>query len=124
MSGINKGQKFGKLMKLWNPVRTTDEGILANDISQSKIGVSERVPHATVGGVRFGSKADMAAFPMSALPPKADIVQQDSNVRFVPKADSCTAAILAQKRTQQHCRNRCRFSFSHLRIVCNALALS
>jgi hypothetical protein len=24
---------------------------------------------------------------MSALPPKADIVQRDHNVRFVPKAD-------------------------------------
>ena len=30
--------------------------------------------------------------PMSALPPKADIGTQSRNVRFVPKADSCTAA--------------------------------
>jgi hypothetical protein len=29
---------------------------------------------------------------MSALPPKADIGQRDCDVRFVPKADSCTAA--------------------------------
>ena len=29
---------------------------------------------------------------MSALPPKADIAERDRNVRFVPKADSCTAA--------------------------------
>src|SRR6516225_10397029 len=29
---------------------------------------------------------------MSALPPKADIGTQSRNVRFVPKADSCTAA--------------------------------
>jgi hypothetical protein len=29
---------------------------------------------------------------MSALPPKADIVERDRPVRFVPKADSCTAA--------------------------------
>jgi hypothetical protein len=29
---------------------------------------------------------------MSALPPKADIVQHGGNVRFVPGADSCTAA--------------------------------
>jgi hypothetical protein len=28
----------------------------------------------------------------SALPPKADMVQRDRDVRFVPKADSCTAA--------------------------------
>jgi hypothetical protein len=30
---------------------------------------------------------------MSALPPKADIAQHGDNVRFVPKADSCSAAI-------------------------------
>src|SRR6516162_7352969 len=30
---------------------------------------------------------------MSALPPKADIGTQSSNVRFVPLADSCTTAI-------------------------------
>jgi hypothetical protein len=29
---------------------------------------------------------------MSALPPKADIARNGGNVRFVPKADSCTAA--------------------------------
>ena len=29
---------------------------------------------------------------MSALPPKADIVGREWDVRFVPKADSCTAA--------------------------------
>ena len=29
---------------------------------------------------------------MSALPPKADIVQHGGNVRFVPKADICGAA--------------------------------
>jgi hypothetical protein len=28
---------------------------------------------------------------MSALPPKADIIHHDCDVRFVPKADSCTA---------------------------------
>jgi hypothetical protein len=31
----------------------------------------------------------------SALPPKADIGTQSRNVRFVPKADSCTAAIVS-----------------------------
>jgi len=30
---------------------------------------------------------------MSALPRKADIAERDRHVRFVPKADSCTAAI-------------------------------
>jgi hypothetical protein len=29
---------------------------------------------------------------MSAIPPKADIAERDRNVRFVPKADSCSAA--------------------------------
>jgi len=33
---------------------------------------------------------------MSALPPKADMGQQGCDVRFVPKADSCTAAIIAK----------------------------
>ena len=32
---------------------------------------------------------------MSALPPIADMVQHDGDVRFVPKADSCSAAILS-----------------------------
>ena len=31
---------------------------------------------------------------MSALPPKADIVQRHHDVRFVPKADICGAAKL------------------------------
>jgi len=31
---------------------------------------------------------------MSALPPKADIAERARRVRFVPKADSCTAAIV------------------------------
>src|SRR5215469_3878832 len=36
---------------------------------------------------------------MSALPPKADIGTRSRNVRFVPKADSCTATIKARCRT-------------------------
>ena len=35
---------------------------------------------------------------MSALPPKADIDRRDRHVRFVPKADSCTAARLTGSR--------------------------
>jgi hypothetical protein len=35
---------------------------------------------------------------MSAIPPKADMDQHDCDVRFVPKADSCTA-----KRTSIAC---------------------
>jgi hypothetical protein len=30
--------------------------------------------------------------PMSAIPPKADIRERDWDVRFVPEADSCSAA--------------------------------
>ena len=30
--------------------------------------------------------------PMSAFPPKADVAQHDRDVRFVPNADSCSAA--------------------------------
>jgi hypothetical protein len=36
-------------------------------------------------------KLSRAAGLMSALPPKADIADRDRHVRFVPKADSCTA---------------------------------
>src|SRR5690348_15511280 len=36
---------------------------------------------------------------MSALPPKADIRQGAGHVRFVPKADSCTAQILRMVQT-------------------------
>ena len=35
-----------------------------------------------------------SAIVMSALPPKADIAESDWHVRFVPKADICSAAIL------------------------------
>jgi hypothetical protein len=38
-------------------------------------------------------------YSMSALPPKADIVRHGGNVRLVPKADSCSAAIYATLRT-------------------------
>jgi hypothetical protein len=37
---------------------------------------------------------------MSALPPKADIGTQPRDVRFVPKADSCTAQIKVAFRCQ------------------------
>jgi hypothetical protein len=37
--------------------------------------------------------------PMSALPPKADIAERDYHVRFVPIADSCTAAINPKLKT-------------------------
>jgi hypothetical protein len=61
---------------------------------------------------------------MSALPPKADIVQHGGNVRFVPKADSCTAAIWDLVRSNWH---RSRHAepmlklVSHSRIALNAL---
>jgi len=37
----------------------------------------------------------MRVRPMSALPSIADIAERDGHVRFVPEADSCTAAILS-----------------------------
>ena len=43
--------------------------------------------------VRFGSeRKSPVTKPMSALPPKADIVSLPRHVRFVPKADICNAA--------------------------------
>jgi len=64
ISGINKGQKFGKLMKLWSYGEGNRQGNSANDISQSKIGVSERVPGETVGELQvaeIGSKSQTDA---------------------------------------------------------------
>src|SRR6516165_5431119 len=40
---------------------------------------------------------------MSALPPKADIGTQSRNVRFVPIADSCVAAISAEPHREWCC---------------------
>ena len=37
-------------------------------------------------------RTSRAVQPMSALPPKADMVRYDRDVRFVPKADICGAA--------------------------------
>src|SRR5215472_2201484 len=39
---------------------------------------------------------------MSALPPKADIETQSRDVRFVPKADSCSAAKWSLFRLEPH----------------------
>ena len=41
----------------------------------------------------FFQISDLANTATSLLPPKVDIVQHDRDVRFVPKADSCTAVI-------------------------------
>ena len=49
---------------------------------------SNRKPSMSALGQKRTSKQVCA---MSALPPKADIVQHGGNVRFVPKADSRTA---------------------------------
>ena len=50
-----------------------------------KKGMSALPPTAT-------AKADFPQKVMSALPPKADMCGATSDVRFGPKADSCTAA--------------------------------
>jgi hypothetical protein len=48
----------------------------------------------------MGHKRTLKRFRLtSALPPKADIAERDRDVRFVPKADSCAAAIYAAFRT-------------------------
>jgi hypothetical protein len=52
---------------------------------------------------------------MSALPPKADIAERDRHVRFVPKADSWSAAILSlfdhlvgsNQQTGRHGKSEC-----------------
>jgi hypothetical protein len=44
---------------------------------------------------------------MSALPPKADIAERDKDVRFVPKADSCSAAI-GGRNGPVHAASTCR----------------
>jgi hypothetical protein len=52
---------------------------------------------------------------MSALPPKADMEQRGRNVRFVPKADSCSAAkgllfdyfVDTAKQGNRHCDAEC-----------------
>jgi hypothetical protein len=50
---------------------------------------------------------------MSALPPKADIAERDGHVRFVPKAGSCSAAILIAVRF----RGLCPVGPQHLRFL-------
>ena len=59
---------------------------IANRVHHSKIGspMSALGQKQTLSGVRS----------MSALPPKADIDQDGCNVRFVPKADICSATNL------------------------------
>src|SRR6516225_4900423 len=53
--------------------------------------VANRSPLASRSVERLASEPHCGL--MSALPPKADIGTQSSNVRFVPIADSCTTAI-------------------------------
>jgi hypothetical protein len=55
--------------------------------------ITQRAAQVSLRAVRFGSKADIeATSPDVPLPPKADIPERDRHVRFVPNADSCTAA--------------------------------
>jgi hypothetical protein len=52
--------------------------------------------------VRFASLADIETLsPMSALPPKADMVQHDRDVRFVPKADMTAILVSVRLAAQQ-----------------------
>src|SRR6516165_3141487 len=70
--------------------------------------------------VALGQKRTSERFQsMSALPPKADIGSACRDVRFVPKTDSCTAAILllfdlpvgAAKQRKRYCRAECLSGF-------------
>ena len=46
---------------------------------------------------------------MSALPPKADMAQDNRGVRFVPKADSCAAAKGGQWRATRAFAGNCNY---------------
>ena len=69
--------------------------------------------------------------PMSALPPKADIAECGWHVRFVPKADSCSAAILSLfdhlVGTGKYCRRNgeaecfCDFKIDHQLVLAGRL---
>ena len=58
---------------------------------------------------------------MSALPPKADIERHEWHVRFVPKADLCTAKTLlfdsAEKQNEYEGQQE-REGYEHGNIVC------
>src|SRR5262249_7231492 len=84
------------IARSFGPARQARRGYIEVDIYFDEIGHhevpkfshSKRVPMSALGQKRTlcGVRS------MSALPPKADIGTQSRNVRFVPKADSCTAA--------------------------------
>jgi len=62
---------------------------------------------------------------MSALPPKADIVGRNGDVRFVPKADICAAAnsrysITSSARASSGCGTVSPSAFAVLRLIINS----
>jgi len=75
-----------------SPAPRTTSGYQKNitflDRELSFANIQAAAPMSALGQKRTSWLADG----MSALPPKADIGTQSRNVRFVPKADSCTAA--------------------------------
>src|SRR6516164_4972345 len=80
----------GQLAQSWGVLTSRTEP--ADSIWRRALSECSRVSGRV--DVRFESKADLGQVDaMSALPPKADIADSDRHVRFVPKADSCTAAI-------------------------------
>jgi hypothetical protein len=67
-----------------------------NLIQRSRFVIASVAGASRVDVLHFGHKRKFCdACPMSALPPKADIAERNRDVRFVPQADSCTAAILS-----------------------------
>jgi hypothetical protein len=72
--------------------KTNEIALITDHSTRTGIGNVKIVsPNAAMSGL--GQKQILEYFRiMSALPPKADMVQRGHDVRFVPKADSCTAA--------------------------------
>ena len=77
----------------FQPSAAAESGASATS-SGDKVRTRNESSFIQVRDVRCGSKATLCGFDRCPLyNQKADIDQQDRDVRFVPKADSCTAAI-------------------------------
>jgi hypothetical protein len=68
---------------------------------QARITATRQQSRMSASGQKQTSRPEIS---MSALPPKADIVQHGGDVRFVPIADICTAEITGGS-TNESARN-------------------
>src|SRR5262249_20813104 len=82
------------------PGRRADDdgkiGVSARANSRARLAPSNlylRIFHCTAMSVWVEERTLKRLCPMSALPPKADIGTRSRDVRFLPEADSCGAAI-------------------------------